>query len=400
MAWNHRSRVVAMAVAIQASVGTFVQPSSATDLMAVAAITNTHAPLTADDPTATGAVWDAPRVLLGKQATVGATYPLRGPGGASPPTANSFAIGKILQAGGWAETRKATPTTATFQAGSSVTALTLAASESAVDDFLLGAPLQTAAIGTGFQQTTIIRDYVGSTKSALLAETLGTAPASGVNYTIPAFLSYTLGTLTTPAPVLSISVWRDKKRYDYVDWAPASIAVNVPVANDANTSFPDITFSGRGTVKAIVDDVSPVLPSALLAIPVAPARNGKFYLDRVKLGHQTLSFTEALTVGNASNQNQAAGQDGTDILSGTRTTSLDLNQMNVADFDLHAREDNQVPVPVMSTWGLGTGNNWGFMQPNLALNPFSPGDRNGYVNVTGDAVTTDIDKSATLTIWW
>lgn len=400
MAWNHRSRVVAMAVAIQVATGTFIQPSTATDLMAVSSITNTHAAITADDPTATGAVWDAPPVVLGEQATVGATFPMRGPGGAGPPLANTWPMGKIFQAGGWAEIRKAASSSGVLQAGSSTTAIVLANTESATDNLLLGAPLQMAAIGTGFQQTTLIRSYAGASKTANLAETLGAAPAAGAAYTIPAYLSYVLGTLTTPPPVLSVSIWRDKKRYDYRDWAPTSIAGNMPVANDANTSFPDITFSGRGTLQAVVDDVTPVLPSSMLAIPVTPVRNGKFYLDRVKLGHQSLSFTEGLTVGNASNQNQASGQDGGDILSGTRSTSVDLNQMAVSDFDLHARTTNLLPVPVLSTWGLGSGNNWGFMQPNITLAPFSPGDRNGYVNLTGDANTTDVDKAAVFSIWW
>jgi len=42
----------------------------------------------------------------------------------------------------------------------------------------------------------------------------------------------------------------------------------------------------------------------------------------------------------------------------------------------------------------------GIGAPNICLDPFSPGDRNGYVNLTGNAYTTDIDKSAALTIWW
>lgn len=400
MAWNHRSRVVAMAVAIQASVGAFVQPSIASDLMAVSSPTNSVAIVSADDPTATGAVWESQRVYLGKQHTVGATVPLRGPGGANPPAANAWPVGRVFQAAGWAEIRKAAASSAALVAGSTTTSLVLANTESAVDDFLLGAPLQTASVGSGFQQTTIIRDYIGASKTAVLAETLGSAPASGVNYTIPAYLSYVLGTLTTPPPVLSVSIWRDKKRYDYRDWAPTSLAVNIPVANEANTSFPDATFSGRGTLVAVVDDVTPTLPTAILATPVPPARNGKFYLDRVKIGHQSLSFTEAATLAAASNQNQAAGQDGFDIISGTRTTSMDINQMNVSDFDIHGREDAQTIVPIMSTWGMGSGNNFGFLQPNVVLNPFSPGDRNGFVNLTGDAVTVDIDKSAVLTIWW
>lgn len=400
MAWNHRSKVMAMAIAIQSAVGTFVQPSAATDLLAVANGTNTHDPVTADDPTATGSVWDSPRVYLGKNATLGGTIPLRGPGGAAPPLANAWTPGRILQSGGWIEIRKATTSTAALAAAGTGTTLTLAASESAVDDFLIGAPIQQASIGTGFQATTLITDYVGTTKVATIAETIGTPPASGANYTIPAYLSYILGTLTTDPPVLSISVWRDKKRYDYRDFRPSSIAVNIPVSNEANTGFPDLTFSGRAIVQAVVDDTTPVLTSALLGTPVAPARNGKFYLDRVKLGHQSLSFTESATVAAASNQNQATGQDGYDIVSGSRQTALDLNQMAVADFNLDAREEAQTKVPVLSTWGMGSGNNFGFVQPNLVLDPFSPGDRNGYVNLTGNATPTDIDKSAALTIWW
>jgi hypothetical protein len=400
MAWNHRTRVVAMAVAIQAVSGTFVQPNTTTDLLAVSAPTNTVEAITTDDPTATGAVWDSNRVYLGKTATIGATLPLRGPGGAAPPAANAWVPGRILQAGGWAEIRKATASSAVTVAGSTTTAVNLATTESTVDDFLLGAPLQTAAIGTGFQQTTIIRDYVGSTRVALLAETLGAAPATGVNYTIPAYLGYVLGTITTATPNLSVSIWRDKKRYDYRDWNPASIALNIPVANEANQAFPDLTFSGKGIPVAVVDDVTPVLPSSIISLPIPPARNGKFFLDRVKLGHQSVSFTVSTTVAAASNQNQAAGQDGYDIIGGSRQTAIDLNQMNVTDFDIGTREDVQTIMPLMSTWGMGSGNNFGFVQPNIVVDPFSPGDRNGYVNLSGNAYATDVDKSAALAIWW
>jgi hypothetical protein len=199
---------------------------------------------------------------------------------------------------------------------------------------------------------------------------------------------------------MSWSVWRDKKRYDYRDWAPSSLAFTIPVGNEQNTAFPDMTFSGKCLIVDVVDDAAPVVPTAMLAIQPAPARNGKFYLDRVKLGHQSYSFTQTTTLGAASNQNQAAGQDGYDIVSGTRAIAIDLNQMARADFDLHGREDSQAIMPVFSTWGLGSGNNFGFMNPNVRLRPFSPADRNGYVSVTGTAATQGYDKAATLTIWW
>lgn len=400
MAWNHRSRVIAMAVALQAQSGQFVQPDRQADLIAVSNITNTHEALTTQDNTATGSIWEGNRIVLGKSATIGATIPLRGPGGAAPPAANAWPQGRIIQSAGWAEIRNGASRQAQLAAGSTTTALNLANTESAVNDTLIGTPIQHAAIGAGFKATSIVVDYVGATQTAVLGETLAAAPAAGTQYTVPAYLSYVLGTLTTAPPLLSISVWRDKKRYDYQDWRPASFAINLPVANDANTAAPEITFSGKGIIKAIVDDTTPSLPSSLIAVPVPPYRNGKFYLDRTLLGHQNNSFTESATVGAASNANQAQGQDGYDILSGTRAIALDLNQMNVTDFDLHGREDSQVSMPMLSTWGLGSGNNFGFVVPNLQLDPASPGDRNGYVSLTGSAVTTDIDKSAALTIWY
>jgi hypothetical protein len=138
----------------------------------------------------------------------------------------------------------------------------------------------------------------------------------------------------------------------------------------------------------------------MLNIPIPAARGGKFLMDRVKLGHQSIRFTESVDVAAASNQNQDAGQDGYDITGGNRAISLDVNQMAVADFDLEARVDNQTIIPILSTWGMGIGNRFGLLLPNNVLDPMSPGDRNGFVNLTGDAAPTDVDKSAAFTIWW
>lgn len=399
MAWNHKARIFAMAIAIQAVPGVFTAPSNA-DLIAVASPTFSIDALTTDDPTATGSVWDSPRIYLGKTATAGATFPIRGPGGAAPPIANAWPFGRVLQSAGWTEQRRAAAAAAVLQAGSSTTALVLANTESAVDDFLIGHPITQASAGTGFKATTLIRDYAGATKTATLAETLSGAPAAGAAYTLPPALVYTLGTLGTDPPILSIRIWRDKKRYDIMDWRPASLSFDAPVSNEANQSYPSSEFSGKGNVAAVADDVSPALPSALLNIPVPPARDGKFYLDSVKLGHQSIRFTQDMETGAASNQNQASGQDGYDILSGRRTIELDLNNMAVADFDIDARVDAQTVLPALSTWGAGPGNRFGLLLPNNVLDPLSPGERNGYVNLTGNASPTDVDKSAAFAIWW
>lgn len=398
MAWNHKSRVVSMAVKIQEGQGQFAQPNRTTDLVAVSAPTNTHDPVTADDATSTGAIWESNRVYLGKTATLGGTIPLRGPGGVAPPAASAWTPGRILQSAGWAEIRSANPIEGDLvDTGNSFRLLIEDSGQ--VENLLLGAPFQYDFFGAGFKRTTML------TRSEVLGDIVEVAESAfgievGEAYVIPPYLSYQLGTLTGAPVYLSVSIWRDKKRYDYVDFQPTSLVINLPVSNEANTNVSDITFQGKALVQAIADDTAPVLPSSLLAIQPAPVRNGKFFLNRVRLGHQQLSFTETLTVAGASNQNAAAGQDGYDIISGTRQIALDLNQMAVADFDLHDLEDNQTKMPLMSTWGAGQGNNFGFIVPNLCLDPFTPADRNGFVSITGNAYSTDVDKSAALTIWW
>jgi hypothetical protein len=398
MAWNHRSAVVAVAIAIQSVEGTFTTPTLPDDIIAVSVPNNNYEALTADDPTATGTIWKNRRIYLGKSGTCGATYPLRGYG-SSFPAANAFPIGRVAQAAGYTEVRNTADIAGTFQAGSTSTTLVLAAGASATDDFYVGMPISLAAAGTGFRANTVIIDYNGATKTATIGETLGSPPAAGVAYTIKKSLTYVLGTVTTPGPLLSISIWRDKKRYDYKDWRPTAFSIDMPVTNDANAVFPSIDFSGRGKPEAVVDDTSPALPSAILQIQPAPVRGGKFVFDQVKLGHQSMRFALSFDLGAPSNQNQDQGQDSYQTTSGTRAISLDLNQMNVTDLNVDSLVDNQTVFPIVSTWGLGTGNNFGVSLPNNVLDPLNPGDRNGFVNLTGDAQPVDADKSMAFTIF-
>ena len=398
MAWNHKSRVVALGIAIQAAAGVFTAPTSA-DIVPVAPPTNNEDPITAEDPTATGSVHQAAPVYLGKTATISANAPLRGPGGSTPFAANAWPLGRVLQAAGFAEVRNATAVTGTVAAGTA-TSMTLAAAASATDDFYVGMPIRHANIGAGaVKGTTLIQDYNGTSKQAQLGETLGT-PATAGNYTIPPNVTYQLGTLSTSPPLLSVTVWRDKKRYDYKDVRVSQIAFDMPVSNESNQVFPSIEFTLRGLVHDVTDGTAPVVPPSMLG-SIAPFRNGKFTLDRVALGHQSTRFQMGADVAGASNAAAADGQDGYEVMSTTRSLDLDLNQMAVADFDIETRVNNRTTVSTMSLWGQGQGNRFGFCAPEIALDPLNnPGDRNGFVNLTGNAVFVGVDKSATLTIWW
>lgn len=401
MAWNHKSRVTAMAIAIQPVGGVFTAPT-ANDLIPVSPPTNGDDIVSAEDPTATGSVWAAPRVYLGRTSNAGATMALRGPGGAAPPAANAWVPGRVLQAAGFTEVRLAAAITAALIAGSTTTGFKLDAAASAVDDFYIGMPIQHAVIGTvgTVKGTSVVVDYDGTAKLASIGETV-VAPAAASQYTIPANLTYVLGTLTTAPPLLSVSIWRDKKRYNYKDCRPTSLTLDNPVSNEANTGYPSMEFALKGLPESVVDEASPVLPNSVLQIPIPPYRAGKFYLDRVKLGHQSNRFTMSAETAGASNANADFGQDPYEIMSGDRSVELDLNQMAVSDFAIDSRVDAQTIMSMMSVWGLAAGNRFAFSVPEIVLNPMNnPGDRNGFVNLTGNAAFAGVDKSAALSLFW
>jgi hypothetical protein len=396
MAWNQRSRIVAIGITIQTGQGLFNAPGQA-DLVGVSTPSNDVSAIVAQDPTATGAIFDAPDILLGTTGTAGGTIPLRGFGSGGLPSASAFVPGRILQAAGWTETVLATQT-GTAQTNALNGAIVLAAGSSSIDNIFVGGVISHPSIGTGLRSYAGITSYSGSSKLAGLAQRQTAAIASGT-YTIPPQLIYQLGTLTVAPPLLSISVWRDQERYDYVDCVPTSVVFDIPVANEASQSFPSLQFACKGNYLGKTDDVTPVLSQTYLATPVPPARAGAFYLDRVMLGHADLKFTQGATVGAASNQNADAGQDGYDLLSGTRAIDLDLNQMAETDFDIDTRVTNQTVLPCFSLWGNGAGNRFAFTVPHMVLRPLSPGDRNGYVSVTGAAQTTDLNRSIGFSIF-
>lgn len=393
---SHKENIVAVGVTIQPTPGVFNAPGIA-DLMPVSTPDSGYDPITADDDTMTGTMWAAPRQFLGQRGRAGATARLRGPGGAAPPAAGAWVLGRILQAAGFTETRNAAPITAAAAAGNvNVDQIILAAGASAVDDFYKGWPIAHATLGAGMRAYSMVRSYIGATKVLELSENAAAAIAAG-NYTFPAGLFYTLSTGAV-IPSLSCSVWRHRKRYDYRDCAISSFALNVPVSNDAQTDSPSVEFGLVGVpILPAVDDVAPALPSALMT-PPPPAKAGKFGLAKTLLGHQTLRIELGLDTGAPPNQNFDAGQEAYEIMSGTRTVTLDINQQLAAGLALDALVTNQTPTPLESIWGLAVGNRFGVGVPNLLLNPFSPSGRNGFVGMNGDAALNDIDRSINLAL--
>jgi hypothetical protein len=399
MSWNHKTRIVAMAVAIQSAAGVWGAPTSA-DLLAVSPPTNSDDIVTTEDPTASGSVWQAPRIKLSRNSSMGATAPLRGPGGSAPPALGAWSLGRILQAGGMAEIRNATAITGTAQGSGTTTAIVLAAGAPSTTDLYVGFPIQHANVGTAgtVKGNSLIQAYNGTSKAASLAETMAVAVTSGT-YTIPPCLVYQQGTLGGDLPLLSVSIWRDKVRYDYIDVRVSALNFDIPVANDQSQTSPSVEFQLRGLPYAKTDEVSPTL--ALESLPaIPPFRNGKFRLDKTDMGHASTRMSNTFENAAASHADQPYGQDAFEIMSGQRQIDFDINQMNATDYDIHATEENEVTVSTMSLWGTTQGNRFGFLIPALVLDPQNPGDRNGFVNLSGSAWPNKVDKGLTLAIWW
>lgn len=391
-----KENIAALGVTIQPTPGVYNEPGQA-DLLPISAPDDGSDAITGDDPTLTGSIFAAPRQFLGRRGRAGATAILRGPGGTAPPGAAAWPLARILLGAGFTELINPTAITGTAVAGGTTSSMILAAGSSSIDDFYNGMPIQHGTIGGAgtIRGTSLIRDYDGASRRATLMETLAAAIVSGA-YVIPPSLTYVLST-GAQIPLLSCKVWRHKKARKYRDCAISSFALNIPVSNDQNTDLPSIEFAMVGVPVPAVDEVTPLISTSQL-LPPPPAKAGKFAFAGLKLGHQTMRLEFALETGAPPNQNFDAGQEGYEIMSGTRTVNLDLNEQLMASLDLDSLVDTQASVPLLSGWGQNLGNRFLAGVPNMFLDPFNPAPRNGFVGVSGTASPSDVDRSVALSV--
>lgn len=393
---GQKENIVSFGLTIQPTENVFNTPLQA-DLIPISTPDNGFDPITGEDPTLTGTLFAAPRQFLGKRGRAGATLPIRGPLGANPPAASAWVPGRIFQGVGFSELLVSTEITGTAAANTDADSIVLAAGASSVDDFYKGMVIRHAGIGSGFRGNSMVRSYDGTSKRARLAETLGAAIAAG-SYTVPKQLSYVLGSGLS-IPLLSCSVIRHGVRYDYMNCAINSFAINIPVSNSTQQDPPTIEFAMVGVPVTPYDFPAIALPSGILT-PPPPAKKGKFAFNGIKIGHQVLRMEFGLETGAPPNQNYDEGEEAYEILSGTKTSTMDLNQTLLSTLNVHNLVDQQVPVPLLSMWGLAAGNNFGLLVPNSYLDPFSPTGRNGFVGLSGGAAPSDIDRAIAFSLFW
>jgi len=390
-----KANKVGLGLRLQPTAGVYNEPTQA-DMIAINEPDDGYEDVTAEDATQTGSIFAAPRQFIGRRGRAGATFNLRGPGGATPFAAGAWGPGLIMQAAGFAEIIN--PTEITGAAGAGTTSsIVMTSAASAIDDFYKGMPIQHALIGDAdtIRGTSIISDFDGATKTATILDIVSSAITGG-NWRIPPSVNYLLGN-GEGIPLLSAKVWRHKKARRYRDCALSSFALNIPVGNLQSTDVPTIEFSMFGVPLPSVDELAPILPQRLLT-PTPIAKKGKFIFAGVKMGHQTMRLEFGLETGALPNQNFDEGQESYEVISGTQTLTLDLNEQLKSQFDFDDMTENQREIGVLSGWGTQKGQRFIASVPTALPNSFNPQSRNGFVGLSGGAAPNGVDRAIGLSL--
>lgn len=383
-----------LGIAVETTPGTYIAPGVA-DLVTVADLKPTIDPLTADIREYTGSIHRPGPVVLGKTFSVSGKILLRGPGGASPPAAGAWVPGRVLRAAGFAEaiTSTAVPVAPeALGAGGDTSNVVLGASGSATDDIYVGLLMMLSGLGANRAALSPVRDYAGSTKTALLAETTGAAIAG--NWQLPKQLTYLLS--TGAPPTLSVSCWVGKRRYNGVGCAISSFKINLPTSSREGQDVPSIEFTLTGDVQSAVDDANPPSPPAGLAIP--PFRDGKLWVSNQQVGGSSVTIDLGAQVGYAPNPNKKTGNESAQLTETTRTVNLTLNQVAISTFDDITMSDSQANYPLFGLWGLASGNAFGLLVTDMRFAPRSPDNSGALVTNTGTAYIDGANRTIALSI--
>jgi hypothetical protein len=369
-----------LALAKETTPGTFVTPSSSTDLIVVADLRPQIQGLTSDVQEYTGSIHRPGPKVGGATFEVSGRALIRGPGGSGPPAADAFILGRLLQAVGFTETRVTSAIPAAPEAvggGGSTTTVTLGSTATGTADLYNGHAIQLSAnLGSSPHNITPIADY-SAAKLATLAETAAGALTSG-NYQILKQLVYRLASATPPT--LSVSCWVGGRRYDGAGCSMSSFKINLPTFSRESTDYPSIEFTLTGNLQASADEAA---PTPTISLSPAPFKDGKLAISKKDLGGSSLEIDFGAEIAYAPNPNLATGSEAAQLTQTTRSVNLTLNQVLAATFDLIAAADAQAYHTILAQYGLASGNFMSLVVPEARFNYFSPDNGGALVNDTG-----------------
>jgi len=371
---------------------TFAAPNTTTDLITCAELKATIQGLTADIKEFTGTIHRRGPVVLGSTIEISGKLLLRGPGGSTVPIADALVIGRILRAAGFTESivSAAVPVAPeAVAAGGSTSSVTLGTTATGTADLYKGKMIALSALGAGKAGLTMVKSN-DAAKLAQLPEVAGGALTTGTWQLIKQ-IAYIFS--NSAGPTLSSSVWLGKQRIDAGGLAVSSFKVNMPTSSKEGQDVPSIDFTLTGDIVTWADDTAPV-PAAALAVP--PFRDGKMWVANTQLGGSSFTIDFGMKVAFPPNPNRLTGSEPAQMVETTRKVDLTLNQVPLATWNHVTQAQGQGYYSLYALWGLGVGNAFGLLVPEMRFNFRSPDNSGDFVTTTGEAYIDTADKAISL----
>lgn len=374
-----RSNDTTVAIAIQPVADVFTDPATA--YMPVSQLRLTIEGVTITNDEYTGTIIKNADDVVGKRATLAYNVKMRGPGGSSPPAANTFLPGIILQAAKFTELRTAAAIPVAAEAGSAGTtnSLTLGSGAAATAEIYKGMAIMLASMGTSDKQRmTAIRSYSAG-KVATFVETFG--GAVGGNYQIPPQLGYMRDVSSADPILVSQKVWIGGVRYDCKNMRLSSCQIVVPTSTKDTPAYPEIQVTWTLDIDATADEGAPAI-TPLGAIPFY--KDGKGFFTGKAIGLQTFTVDLGIGVEYPPNPNKVDGVDAAEIVSGTARITMTRQAYLKATLDSLALADAQTQQPFFAQWGSAGGKMIQVVVPDGRPNYASPDTGGNIILENGD----------------
>lgn len=375
----------ALALGVQADSTTGATIATPADLLPLANLRASNEQFTSANPEYTGSIHAVGDAVLGDAPSISFDVMMRGPGGAAPPTANSYVPGRFLRACGFDEIVFSGLASEALVAGGvntgATTTVRLGTNASSVNGFYVGYVIQFAGLngGSGVRSTSTIIAYDGATKTATLGEKLGAVPTG--NYSIPPQLVYRLNATANPL-WLTFVRWHDRKRYNAQNGIPSALSMTFPTANRGDVALPIMScgIGGDHSATREVDENCPLTPPAG-AIP--PVRDGKLALNGIYVPGATVSYDHGIRTAFPPNPNRITGNDPGQIVETRRSVSMNLNEVLLSVQNRNLLASLQTPVPLFLQYGIVAGRTVSFVVPAMRLGFSAP-------DPSGDFITTEV----------
>lgn len=393
MAFNGKR--YAAALKIQSAVDTPATISTSTDMLICYDLRPSAETYTLANPEATGTVDRPGDAVTGRSRSVSFNVILRGPGGATPPAADEWVLGRLLRMMRFAETSQTSAALAAAAvSGGTTTSAVFPAAASTTDDAYNGlCAVLAGQSGTGIKQVSMIRDYVGSTKTGTFMETFGGA-LSG-NISIPAYLGY-IYSASAPDLWASFDYWLDKKRYKMINAVVSSAQLNFQVSNNSDTAFTYLSITLMGDVHSTpeVDENAPAIAQGG-AIPVF--NDADFWLAGKSFCGSGTTVDFAIQTARAPCPTTASGGEAPIQTEIKRTATVNVNEVLLTAADLNAlaaAQGSQAHWLQYGQGGSGKCISFGILESRLAYSEAEIGG--DFVTRSVNLMIDQVDKSMSI----